>query len=407
MKSNKLFIVLCIVLVNLCFSAYSTNKDKRVATGLAKEHTNTQLNSKLNDVKLLNEADFLGEVDGKAIALFTLKNKSGLVAQITNFGGRVVALWTPDRLGEMDDIVTGHANLKKYLSSKEVYFGALIGRYGNRIAKGEFQLDNTKFQLAQNNNGNSLHGGPKGFHNVVWDARSFKTPENEDALELKYISKNGEEGYPGNLSIVVIYTLTNNNELKIDYSATTDKNTVLNLTNHTFFNLHGFKNGESKSVDSHQLQLNASYYIPTDENLIPTGEIASVKGTPMDFTKLKTIGDRVNNDYPALKYGKGYDHNWILNKKGNALTEAGMFYEPSNGRVMRIFTTEPAVQFYGGNFFNASEKGKYGELYIHRSAFAIETQHYPDSPNHPNFPTTELKPGEKYQHTCIYKFEIK
>jgi galactose mutarotase-like enzyme len=366
-----------------------------------------RMTEKISNLKLLNKDDFIGKLNGKIVSLYTLKNLNGLVAQITNFGGRVVALWTPDRNGEIDDIVTGHANLKKYLTSKEVYFGALIGRYGNRIANGKFILDGADYQLPINNGKNTLHGGPQGFHNVVWNARQFKNNNNEDALELKYLSPDGEEGFPGNLSVTVVYTLTNQNELKIEYSATTDKTTVLNLTNHSFFNLHGFSDGIAQSINSHILQINASNYTPTDDGLIPTGEIAIVKATPMDFTKPTVIGERVNEPFQALIYGKGYDHNWILDKNQGEMSEAAVIYEPSNGRVMRVFTTEPAVQFYGGNFFDATEKGKYGELYIHRSAFAFETQHYPDSPNHANFPSTVLNPGETYKHICVYKFEIK
>lgn len=359
-----------------------------------------------SDIKLISPSDFKAEKNGKIIILYTLKNKNGMVTQITNFGGRVVSLWTPDRNGKFADIVTGYNSMKGYQNSNEVFFGALIGRYGNRIAKGKFTLNEKEYQLPLNNGKNTLHGGPQGFHNVVWDARPFKNINNEDALELKYLSPDGEEGFPGNLSITVIYTLTNQNELKIEYSATTDKATVINLTHHSFFNLHGFNNGLAKSINTHVLKINASNYTPTDDGLIPTGEIVSVAGTPMDFRMPTAIGDRVNEQFQALIYGKGYDHNWILDKNQGEMTEAAVIYEPSNGRLMRVITDQPALQFYGGNFFEGKDIGKYGVIYTHRTAFALETQQYPDSPNHLNFPSTVLKPTEKYHHICIYKFEV-
>ena len=360
-----------------------------------------------SDIKLISPSDFKAEKEGKIIMLYTLKNKNGMVTQITNYGGRVVSLWTPDRNGKFADIVTGYNSMKGYQNSNEVFFGALIGRYGNRIAKGKFNLNEKEYQLPLNNGKNTLHGGPKGFHNVVWNARQFKNINNEDALELKYLSPDGEDGFPGNLSITVVYTLNNQNELKIEYSATTDKATVINLTHHSFFNLHGFSNRIAKSINSHILKINASNYTPTDDELIPTGEIVSVKNTPMDFTKPTTIGERVNEPFQALINGKGYDHNWILDKKQEGMIEAAVIYEPSNGRLMRVITDQPALQFYGGNFFEGKDTGKYGEVYLHRTAFALETQHYPDSPNQSSFPTTELKPGSMYHHVCIYKFEVK
>lgn len=364
------------------------------------------LNGKDTGIKLINKENFKGTKNNKEVSLFTLKNNSGMVAQITNFGGRVVSLWTPDRNGKFADIVTGYDSFNGYEKSNEVYFGALIGRYGNRIANGKFALNNIKYQLPINNGKNTLHGGPVGFHNVVWEARTFKNNQNEDALELKYLSRDGDEGFPGNLSVTVVYTLTNQNELKIEYSATTDKATVVNLTSHSFFNLYGFSEGIAKTINTHILQINGSSYTPTDDGLIPTGKIDSVKGTPMDFTKPTEIGKRVNEPFQALTYGKGYDHNWILDKKRSEMTEAAVIYEPSNGRLMRVITDQPALQFYGGNFFEGKDKGKYGEIYNYRTSFALETQHYPDSPNQSNFPSTVLNPGEVYHHVCIYKFEI-
>jgi len=366
-----------------------------------------RINNKVATVQLFSPESFNKKVDGKQVSLFTLKNRRGMVAQITNFGGRVVNLWVPDKNNGFQDVVTGFATLDKYLNSNEVYFGALIGRYGNRIAKGKFSLNGKEYQLATNNGLNHLHGGPKGFHNVVWDARLIKNSANEDALELKYISPDGDEGYPGKLNVTVVYTLTNQNELRIDYSATTDKPTVLNLTHHSFFNLHGFSGGVAKSINSHILQINGSKYTPTDAGLIPTGVIASVKATPMDFLRPVSIGERVNEKQQDLLNGKGYDHNWILDKHGDKVSEAAVIYEPSTGIQMRVITDQPALQFYGGNFFEGKESGKYNEVYAYRTSFALETQHYPDSPNNSAFPATNLNPGETYKYVCVYKFEVR
>ena len=370
-------------------------------------NTIKNLNGKDEAIKLIKNSDFKGTKDGKEVLLYTLKNNSGIVTQITNFGGRVVSLWIPDRNGKFADIVTGYNTFKDYQKSNEVFFGALIGRYGNRIAKGKFTLNGKTYQLPINNEKNTLHGGPNGFHGVVWNARQFKNDNNEDALELKYLSPDGDEGFPGNLSVKVVYTLTNQNELKIEYSATTDKPTVINLTHHSFFNLYGFSEGVAKTINSHILQINGSNYTSTDDGLIPTGKIDSVKGTPLDFTKPTAIENRVNDPFQALIFGKGYDHNWILNKKQGELTEAAVIYEPSNGRQIRVITNQPALQFYGGNFFEGKDDGKYGEVYTFRTSFALETQHYPDSPNHSDFPTTVLNPNERYNHLCVYKFEVK
>lgn len=366
-----------------------------------------KITGKTEQIRLIDPKDFDTHIDGKQVELYTLRNRQGMVVQITNFGGKVVSLWTPDKDNNFADVVTGFKSIADYQKTKEVYFGALIGRYGNRIAKGKFKLDGKEYVLPLNDNGNHLHGGPKGYHNVMWDGRFFKNNQNENALELKYFSKDGDEGYPGNLMITVIYTLTNNNELRIDYTATTDKPTVVNLTHHSFFNLFGFSGGVAKSINSHILKINADAYTPTTGDLIPTGLIAKVKNTPMDFENPTAIGERVNTNFTDLINGKGYDHNWILNKHGNTLTEAAVIYEPSNGRQLRVFTDQPALQFYGGNFFQGNVTGKYNEKYAHRTSFALETQHYPDSPNHAEFPSTILYPGQVYHHTCIYKFEIK
>lgn len=365
------------------------------------------ITGKKTDITLIKNEDFATVVDNKKISLFTLKNRQGTTAQITNFGARVVALWVADRNNKFDDIVTGYKTAKEYLSPNGGYHGAIIGRYGNRIANGKFSLNEKKYSLAKNDGKNHLHGGSKGFHNAIWDARQSKNSHGEDILILNYLSKDGEEGYPGNLNVQIVYSLTNENELKIEYSATTDKETVVNLTHHSFFNLQGFSSGEAKPINDHKLKINADYYTPTNAALIPTGEITAVANTPMDFNQAIPIGERADQPYPALLNGKGYDHNWILIKKGDILTTACEVSDPTSGRAMRVLTTEPAIQFYGGNFFDGADVGKYGEKYNYRTAFALETQHYPDSPNIKEFPKTNLKPNEEYNHICIYKFFVK
>lgn len=357
-----------------------------------------------SDVKLIDKENFEAEVDGKEVSLYTIKNRLGMTAQITNYGGRIVNLWVPDRNHNMIDVVTGFNTLDEYLNAKEVYFGAVVGPYANRIAKGKFTLNNVEYALPVNNGENHLHGGPKGFHNVVWDAKKTKTAKFEDALELTYVSEDGECGYPGNLTVKVVYSISNNNELQIDYSATTDKATPVNISNHAFFNLHGFSSGEAKEINSHHLRIDAPYYLPTDAGLIPTGEIASVDGTPMDFLRATQIGERVNKAFADLENGLGYDHCWVLNKRGDKYTIAADIHEESTGIRMRVLTDQPAIQFYGGNFFKGEDVGKYGEVYNYRTSFAVETQHYPDSPNHPDFPSTILNPGEEYTHSCVYIF---
>jgi len=347
-------------------------------------------------LKLMNNKNFEKIVNGKQVNLYTLKNSSGTVAQITNFGGKIVSLWVPDRHGNFDDIVLGHPNIDDYLNSKEKYFGALIGRYGNRIANGKFSLDGQEFNLAKNNGDNQLHGGNKGFDSAVWDA----TPIDQQTLELKYVSKDMEEGYPGNLTVTVIYQLTDNNELKIEYWATTDAPT---LTHHSFFNLKGAGNG---TINDHLLLINSAYYTPVREGLIPTGEIASVEDTPFDFQKLIAIGKRVDSENQQLIYGLGYDHNFALNQSLEALNYAAKIIEPVSGRTMEVYTNEPGLQFYGGNFLDGSIAGKENKSYKFRTAFCLETQHFPDSPNNPNFPSTRLNPKEEYYSICIYKFSV-
>ena len=336
------------------------------------------------------------------LEMYALTNKNGLTMTVTNYGGRILTLNVPDKNGKMDDVVLGYDSLPKYLTGGGVY-GAMIGRFGNRIAKGRFTIDSTEYQLAINNGINSLHGGPKGFHNQFWQATPIKNGD-ADALELRYKSLEGEEGYPGTLDVKVVYTLTNENEVVIDYEASTDKPTIINLTHHSFFNLQGEGEGD---ILGHEVIINANHFTPVDNGLIPTGEIKSVKGTPFDFLTKHTIGERINNDDEQLKFGKGYDHNWVLNKKeAGSLTLAATVTEPTSGRVMEVLTTEPGMQFYTGNFMNGKDIGKSGKSYIYRSAFCLETQHFPDAPNHKNFPNTVLSPGEKYQQKTIYKFSI-
>lgn len=348
---------------------------------------------------LAHPNDFLIQMDGRTTELFTLSNASGMVVQITNYGGRVVSLFVPDRHGNFDDIVLGYSSLEGYLSSNEIYYGSLIGRYGNRIANGSFVVDDSLYTLARNNGDNHLHGGIKGFNNVVWEALQ----ENDQKLLLSYLSPDGEEGYPGNLTVNVTYELTDKNELIITYRASTDKLTPINLTHHSFFNLKGAGNGD---INNHILEINAEYFTPVNSGLIPTGEIMPVEGTPFDFRRPTPIGLRLNENNVQLQLGNGYDHNWILVAADEGLTRAARVVEPETGRTLEVFTNEPAMQFYGGNFLNSSDTGKYGKAYPFRGAFCLETQHYPDSPNQPAFPSTLLYPGDEYYSVCIYQFGV-
>lgn len=341
--------------------------------------------------------------DGQQVDLYTLTNANGLVAKITNYGGTVTELWVPDRDGNLGDIVLGFDNLKDY-EEKSPYFGCLVGRYGNRIGQAKFTLDDNEYTLAANDGVNHLHGGENGFDNVVWDADPIQNDKGV-GLKLHYLSKDMEEGYPGNLDVTVTYMLTNKDELNIHYEATTDKPTVCNLTNHNYYNLAGQGNGD---ILSHKLMINADHYTPVDDSLITTGKLVSVDGTIMDFTKPTEIGARINNGDIQLKYGKGYDHNWVLNKEEDQkMSLAAKVYEPTTGRVMKIWTKEPGLQFYSGNFLDGTLVGKENKVYKHRYAFCLETQHYPDSPNKPSFPTTTLLPGQVYKTTTVHKFTTK
>ena len=333
--------------------------------------------------------------------LFTIENKNGLKALISNYGGRILSLYIPDKTGHFDDVVLGYDTPEEYLNSNEKYYGAIIGRYGNRIGQAKFSIGERTYFLEKNNGENSLHGGGKGFHNVYWDVDQL----DEQTLELKYVSKDMEEGFPGTLNVKVVYCMTEDNELKIEYFASIDKSTIVNLTHHSFFNLTG---DLRKTINNHILQIQADFYTPVDEGLIPTGEIAPVEGTPFDFRKPKAIGDRVEEDHEQLKFGRGYDHNWVLDVAGanKRLRFAAKVTEPVSGRVMEVFTNEPGIQFYGGNFLNGKDVGKGGIPYQYRTAFCLETQHFPDSPNKKNFPKTILKPEEEYYSICIYRFGI-
>jgi aldose 1-epimerase len=339
--------------------------------------------------------------DGRSADLYVLTNNKGLEASITNYGATLVSLKVPDRNGKADDVVLGFDDASKYESGK-AYFGATVGRYGNRIAHAKFVLDGVTYPLEKNDGDNHLHGS---FNKRIWTAKDVSTSAAQ-ALELSYVSKDGEDGFPGNLSVKVVYSLpANENELKIDYTATTDKDTVLNLTHHSYFNLAGQGNGD---ILQDQLTLFAGKFTPVDATLIPTGELRPVQGTPFDFLKATAIGARINQDDEQLTFGKGYDHNWVLDRKdGKGMAEAAAVYEPSSGRMMQVWTTEPAIQFYTGNFLDGTVQGKDGKTYPFRGALCLETQHYPDSPNHPAFPSTELKPGQTFRSTTAFKFSVK
>ncbi|MFC1736423.1 aldose epimerase family protein [Candidatus Hydrogenedentota bacterium] len=350
----------------------------------------------------IKKESFGKTADGTLADLYTLTNDNGMTAEITNYGGIVVSLTVPDRNGKPADVALGFDTLEEYIKDNP-YFGCIVGRYANRIARGKFTLNGVEYALAVNNGENHLHGGINGFDKVIWKAKEVRSDAGV-GLELSYLSKDGEEGYPGNLSATVLYTLTNKNELKIDYSATTDKDTVINLTNHSYFNLAGAGSGD---ILGHELMINADKFTPGDKGLIPTGEITSVKGTPLDFTASTTIGARIENDYKQLALSGGYDHNFVLNNSDEPLALAARVCEPTTGRVMEVFTTEPGLQFYTGNFLQGEIKGKDGKIYKKRHGFCLETQHFPDSPNKPEFPSPVLKAGEKYRTTTIYRFSVK
>ena len=381
---------LAVLVLALAFGPFACRKD---AGGLA--GTAAGQGGRMMEVK----RELFGRLaDGTAVDIYTLTNKSGIEARVMTYGAILVSLRLPDRNGAFADVNLGFDNLEGYLGTHP-YFGVIVGRYANRIAKGRFTLDDVEYTLAQNNNGNSLHGGLKGFDKVVWKPEPVQTAD-AVGVKLTYLSKNMEEGYPGNLSVTVVYMLTNDDELKISYEAETDKKTPVNLTNHAYWNLKGEGNGD---VLGHVLRIEADKYTAVDSaaNLIPTGEILSVSGTPFDFTSPHAIGERI------AQVEGGYDHNFVLRGGGGALALAARVEEPGSGRAMEIYTDQPAIQLYTGNFLDGTVVGKGGKAYQKHYAFCLETQHFPDSPNHPNFPSTILEPGQKYRTVTVHKFYVK
>lgn len=368
------------------FSLLACNNDSKTATTMEEKDSGKSYS--------FTEQPY-GQTDGQQITEYTITNPAGMQVSIINYGGTITKLLAPDKSGKMGDVVLGYDSLSGYLQTGNPYFNALIGRYGNRIAAGKFTLDGQSYTLAGNNNGNSLHGGNKGYDKVVWTAKKLS----DSSLQLNYLSKDGEEGYPGNLNVQVVYTLTPDNELKIDYTATTDKATPVNLTSHCYFNLSA---GADSTILDHELEIEADKYTPVNAQLIPTGQLEEVKGGPMDFTSPKKIGQDI------AKVPGGYDHNWVLNKTGNDLEKVAALHHPPSGRYMEVLTTEPGLQFYSGNFLDGTlTNTKGGATYPKHAALCLETQHFPDSPNQPSFPNTILKPGETYRHTTVYKFSTK
>ena len=350
-------------------------------------------------MNLIKEEAFRGLHKGKKTSLYTLKNNNGLIAQVTNYGAILVSIFVPDRQGNLADILQGYDTIDEYINGNSPYMGAVCGRCANRIARGKFTLLGKEYTLAVNNGPNHLHGGIMGFSKVVWDV----TDVSESGVKMEYFSVDGEEGYPGNLSVSVKYTLTDANELKINYFATTSKTTVVNLAGHSYFNLSGEGSG---SIYDHELMINGAFFTPTDETNIPTGEILSVKGTPMDFTRPKKIGSEIDKADEQLKFGAGYDHNFVLSNRPGRIGLAAEAYDPLSGRILEVYTSQPGVQFYTANWIDG-EKGKGGKKYGRRWAFCLETQSFPDAINVPHFPSTVLNPGDEYKHICIYKFSIR
>ncbi len=365
-----------------------------------KKEENKTTSTISESVNKIERNPFGNHPNGKPAELFTLKNENGMTVNISNYGGIITHINVPDRDGNFGDVVLGYDSIEGYLKASP-YFGAIVGRYGNRIARGRFSLDGKVYKLAINNNGNHLHGGLIGFDKMLWDAEPIDG--DEPTLKLSYVSKDNEEGYPGNLTVTVTYTLTKNNAIKIDYKAFTDKPTVVNLTNHTYFNFSDMKN----DILNHEVMLKASRFLPVDNTLIPTGELKSVMGTSFDFTKQTAIGARIDDATDQqIKFGGGYDHCFVFDKSGKELALVASVVENTTGRKMDVLTTEPAVQFYTGNFLNGSITGKRDVKYTKRVAFCLETQHYPDSPNKPTFPSTVLRPNEEFNSTTIYQFSV-
>lgn len=389
MTKNHFYVIAWALIFNFSCSQPSANQTSTAADS-----------SSVHTASAPDSAAFKTVIDGKQVGLFTLKNKNNVTVAITNYGGRLVSLLVPDSKGKLTDVILGYDSVKTYQKPKEPFFGAIIGRYGNRIAKGKFNIDDKAYQLDINDGVNTLHGGFKGFYSRVFTPKQISVTE----LELTYKSPDGEGGYPGALSVKVTYTLGDDNSLKISYSANTDKATIVNLTNHAYFNLNG---AGSKTITDNLLKINADYFTPVDTTLIPTGKLQPVKSTPFDFTQFKAIGADIDKADDQLKNGKGYDHNFVLNK-ADINTPIATVKSPGTGIVMDVYTDQPGLQFYSGNFLTGSTKdGKQGAAYGYRSALCLETQHFPDSPNQPAFPSTLLKPNQSYQTTTIYKFSVK
>lgn len=389
--NNKAIVLFCSLAVGL--TSCKNNKNE------TSENNNTNEQMQTNEVSLLSPEEFNGNIDGKEVKLFTLSNNNGMEVYFTNYGGRIVGLVVPDKNGKKTDVVIGFDSAEAYENSSEAYFGATIGRYGNRIDQGKFSLDGEEYSITVNNNGNALHGGKKGFQTKLWDAEQ----PDDNSLVLSYVSEDMEEGFPGNLEVEVTFSINEDNELKIDYHATTDKTTVVNLTNHAFFNLNGEGSGD---ILDHTLQIYADKFTPVDETLIPTGELKNVEGTPFDFREPKEIGEEINAENEQLKNGLGYDHNYVLSgKKGEGMNHAATVKGDKSGIVMEVYTEEPGLQFYSGNFMKSKNTLKSGAKDDYRTAFCLETQHFPDSPNQTDFPSTELNPGEVYETTSIYSFD--
>jgi aldose 1-epimerase len=397
MKINHIIITatsFACLIIAACNNSASDNEKATDSTTNTADAGKTSTNA----TTMLDKKNFETTIDNKQTELYILKNHKGMEAAITNYGGRLVSLLVPGKSGKMTDVVDGFKNVQDYVNSTEPYFGATIGRFGNRIAKGKFSLDGKQYTLFTNNGANTLHGGKKGYQAVVWDAKQV----NDSSLELTYLSKDMEEGFPGNLIIKVTYSLTGDNGFKCEYEARTDKKTVVNLTNHAFFNLNGEGSG---TILNHTVEIYAEKYTPVDTGLIPTGQLVRVEGTPLSFSKPHTIGKWINADNEQLKNGKGYDHNYVLDgTKVNGLNHAATVTGDKSGIVMDVYTTEPGLQFYSGNFMQSKNTFKGGSKDDFRTAFAMETQHFPDAPNQPSFPSTVLKPGDVYKTNSIYVF---
>lgn len=355
------------------------------------------------EVKNIQRESFGKLKDGTEVSLFTLKNSNGVEAKIITYGASLISLKTPDKNNKYDDIVLGYDNIEGYVNDK-ANFGVIVGRYANRIAKGKFSLDGKEYQLTINDNGNHIHGGINGFNKKNWELVNEESNDSLQSVTLKCYSKDGEEGYPGDLVVKVKYSLTNKNEIKIDYEATTNKTTVINLTHHSYFNLTGNPNN---TILDHEVMINADKYTPVDKELIPTGKIENVANTPMDFRIAKKVGKDINADFEQLKLGRGFDHNWVINRNDNSVIKIAEVYEPNSGRLIEVYSDQPGVQFYCGNFLDGTITGKNGIKYNFRTGLCLEAQHFPDSPNKPNFPSVVLKKDDVYKQTTIYKFSTR